>query len=248
MAISVLLFIGFIAFQLIYHFRRQIFNHAQRVHEIDGYSDDSEMCIACDGTSLHELAPGAYKCNECDYVGGPGYAKYIESKRDAKIQEKPMEQRRKEARAKIEDLILENISMQGFIEGALVESKRDLSLLRSITDTDTIAQDEKQHLIQQIKSPLVEYHQALRWLEKMLDESLSDLNITVNMDFLNSETHSHMHAMMGGSSMAQRGLRKAANLLERKVHGELKQLNLDLKTIEIKLRKKSAMLKEPVAW
>lgn len=58
--------------------------------------DDS--CVACDGTDLTPLGPGAYRCNACGYEGGSGLQKMKDDQRRAQIDALSPQARRDSAR------------------------------------------------------------------------------------------------------------------------------------------------------
>jgi hypothetical protein len=45
----------------------------------------AERCSVCASPDLFELASEAYLCNACGYEGGPGYARYLQSKNNHSV-------------------------------------------------------------------------------------------------------------------------------------------------------------------
>lgn len=58
-------------------------------------------CVACDSGDLVQLAPGAYRCSQCGYEGGPGFAAYQAQKQVAALQALPALQLQRNAREQL---------------------------------------------------------------------------------------------------------------------------------------------------
>ena len=73
----------------------------QRMNEALRSGSSGDQCTACDSRNVQQLAPGTYRCNDCGYEGGDGYAAYKEGERAAKFANLSPEQVHEQARSKL---------------------------------------------------------------------------------------------------------------------------------------------------
>lgn len=87
---------------------------------------DDSTCVACDGTDVTELGPGAYRCNACGYEGGSGFADLQRSQDRAKVDALSPAQRKASARSDLENARALLLGAKGTLSGANIDSTMDL--------------------------------------------------------------------------------------------------------------------------
>jgi len=110
------------------------------------------VCIACIGRNLEELAPEAYRCNDCGYEASSGQAQIIETERQRSFNEMTPAIRIQSAR---EDLRYTQSLLQGSI-GTLERSRQ--TAVRDLVGIWAEVGD-RQNLL---TTPLGEYEHARR--------------------------------------------------------------------------------------
>ncbi len=60
-------------------------------------------CTACDSANVHVFAPAAYRCLDCGYEGGDGYAAYKQGQKAASFEQLSAEERHARAHRKLLD-------------------------------------------------------------------------------------------------------------------------------------------------
>ena len=124
-----------------------------------------DECVACGSKDLEELAPRAYRCLQCGYEGGSGLAEAHEAAARRELDELDPDQKRRKARALVDDARSLLTSARGTLDGAVIASVHDIVGIGG--DPSGIAGEgsEKQQLMQRA---LQDTEQARRSLEDAL--------------------------------------------------------------------------------
>ena len=190
-----------------------------------------DVCIACDSRDVTKVADGVYRCNDCEYTGGPGYQAYSLAKQVEALQSKPLAERRKAAASLLSDTTLLMTALEGNIEAAISWSKLDVSKIAdAVADMDDVGEAEKRRELYEIQEEILRINGNIEQAGKMLDEDLSDLFFEPDMEFMLSEVRAQRLR-----STHRRGYR-----LEQKIHNEIIAMRDDLQHAKQRIRKKTA--------
>ena len=88
-----------------------------------------DTCVACESKNVTALAQGVYRCDDCGYEGGSGYAAWQQSQRDAKLLALAPERRKELAREKLEQALRLLLSADGDADAGHHEGFSDLNAL-----------------------------------------------------------------------------------------------------------------------
>lgn len=99
---------------------------ANKMNRAMNAAGDASRCTACESTEVMQLAAAAYRCLSCGYEGGDGYAAYKTQQRAAKFAELPEEERRGQAKRKLENARHLLLSGIGDANHALTASALDI--------------------------------------------------------------------------------------------------------------------------
>lgn len=102
-------------------------------------------CTACESANVHIFAPAAYRCLDCGYEGGDGYAAYKLGQRAAAFEQLPPEERHARAHEKLLDAQRLLLSGIGDAQHAMKLSGLDIVGIGSQTYGDSAGEgNEKQ--------------------------------------------------------------------------------------------------------
>ncbi len=76
-------------------------------------NNDGLVCVACDSADVTELAPQTYRCNECGYEGGDGFAAWQDMKTRAAYDDWSVAQLREHAAAQLNEARSALVAVEG---------------------------------------------------------------------------------------------------------------------------------------
>ena len=136
---------------------------------------EGDQCVACEGRNVTLLGPAAYRCNDCGYEGGDGWAARAQAERAAAIRQMPVERRHASARQHLLEARRLLLAGVGEIERARSLSRLDIVGLSPMSYGEVMGEGhEKQDALTSGVGLLLEAKQLVQTAEVELGISLGE--------------------------------------------------------------------------
>lgn len=106
---------------------------------------DGQQCVACDSPNTTLVGPAAYRCQDCGYEGGDGWAALARQKREAGFAQMSPEQRRESAKRDLIEARTLLLSGVGELERAASLSRMDMVGLSPYAHAEVAGEGHEKH-------------------------------------------------------------------------------------------------------